>query len=498
MKRFIALILVAITVLSLAISALAVEKMSIGTVGPEISTDVFYTNKMNGKIFYGGVNMTVSDKSMFDTSISDVSISKNLSTMTLSYTFDEYTFSIPIIPLPAQNNNEDKDHYVFSTLGFENNSFRVINISLALSANKKDLIPANYDLIDKKVLTIIIEGISTNDVYYWQGEIIDKLGGAKSNISEEFTNMSNSVLENSKTLLSEDKLRISANESYYFNNISTTLTLTEDEFDRLSSERLEEQASTASTINEDTNPLYEYFGVPDSALMSATEAWTQGVIIAGQRNYYAYSAQKFGDPNIYTIIMVLYFYDTGNPMGLDYQNSVYKANRELQIEVKANEEIIYYVSEDVFELTGNINSVHLYPTITLKKRGTNPSHVVVAREFGGQGRKGVARATKILNLFVGVVDDYLTNGAISRTIDILDIIAIGTENYSFGSTRKLYPETAERQEQDYGVSLGSMRMEMDGYIVAPGDYFRCYCEFAANTSAVATNTTWSLSMQLDY
>lgn len=482
MKHILSLVLAILCIVCIPVNIAA---SNITDISDTTSDVLFHADTLYGKIFHDGVNVEVDNKQMFDTSIHGVILTSDYR---LQFQFNDNSYSIPTTPLSAVENNVNSDHFIFSTVGFADPYFNIVNISMTYNANVHDLMPANYDLIGKKVLSLIFEEKSSNDVYYWQGEV---------SCNNTITNAN--IINTVHILSSSDEtiLRENANEFYYRNTPTQSFTLTEDEYNEMIATATADSETALNTRSASShNPLYNTYDVPDSVFMSETDKWSRGVLISNERNYFAYSSTKYGSSNIYTRIMILSFTGRNTREGYVEGDEVYSAKNMLQVEVELNETVVYYPSQDTFDyLLGGNDTVSLYPSIEIKKKGNDSSHVVVSREFNGLGTKGTSTASKIASIMVGVIDDYLVSGAIGYIDDILDISGIGTESYTFGSY-KIYKQTAALQEEFYDVAMGSMEIAMDGFIRSPGDFYNLICEFNADTQRIALNTTWVLHYSL--
>lgn len=218
MKHILSLVLAILCIVCIPVNIAA---SNITDISDTTSDVLFHADTLYGKIFHDGVNVEVDNKQMFDTSIHGVILTSDYR---LQFQFNDNSYSIPTTPLSAVENNVNSDHFIFSTVGFADPYFNIVNISMTYNANVHDLMPANYDLIGKKVLSLIFEEKSSNDVYYWQGEV---------SCNNTITNAN--IINTVHILSSSDEtiLRENANEFYYRNTPTQSFTLTEDEYNEM-------------------------------------------------------------------------------------------------------------------------------------------------------------------------------------------------------------------------------------------------------------------------
>jgi hypothetical protein len=356
-------------------------------------------------------------------------------------------------------------------------------------------------MIDKCVLSIIFKDKSTTDVYYWQGVM-------NVNIKERvtFDEVENIACENNEYY---ENLRENANEFYYMSD-SQEFVLTQEEHEDQVAE-MEAQQSNKITSEESNigiksitshNYFYDDYGVPDSAFQTVTNYWSGGLCDTAplDRRYVTYSYQLYGSNNVRTHTMIFELIYNIWDDGYISNHNVYGTHSELEIKILENETVIYYPSENLYDLTFDNNVVELYPSIEIKKTGGDIGQVAVAREFRGCGYSNSGGiASGLLNIIAGVIDNVATNGWVGTAIDILNLTGIGSEPYSFGSNKKTYQPTATLQEAAYGSALGSLKAKMDGYLLLPqeANYFAVTVWFNAPTQVIARKTTWVLYYSLD-
>lgn len=484
MKRILAFMFAFMYAFILSSSAFAVNAV--------YESEIYHSDKILGKIFPNGKNTEVTSKDQMDTSIENVVIDMNYG---LSFSHADEKYSMSLTPLLSKANNAMHDHFIFAASNLSCSKFTIINISMTYNATVDDLMPANCDLLTKTVLSIIVTENSSGDVYYWQGELL----ASNSLLRNAFSTVQTTMLTDATSMSpeTESSLRQVANEFYYSNVPCQSFTLTEDDFNEMLKVATESQSDSPTPQSAGThNPLYNLYNVPDSVFTSVTDKWSNGVLISNERSYYAYSSTKYGSSNIYTRIMIVSFTSSNTSNGYVYGDDMYQAERKLQVEVEANETVVYYPSQELFDLLlGGNDSVSLNPSIELKKRGNDKSHVVVSRNYNGEGLYGSSTASGVASILIDVIDDYLVSGAIGYTKDILEISGIEPGSYFFGGY-KMYKETAELQTTFYGIAMGGMEVKMEGFIRSPGHYYNVICEFNASTQSTAQNTTWVLHYSL--
>lgn len=456
-------------------------------------TTVYTSDVIFGKRFDDGNNVPVTDKKQFDITINNVKIKTNNNIFQLAFQFDKSLISINFIPLSAEANNYYKDHYIFSPIGFEHNTYEIVNIQFTVNANDYDLMTANYDMIGKNVLSIILKNTHNNDIYYLQG-IIDASFSSKMSLNTIET-IVNTI--NVKDTAMSEILRQNANEFYYITS-SPELMITQEECESDSSVTLEKN-ELLSIKSSDHNYFYN-IGVPDSIFQTETNEWGgQRLSTTPYRYCVYYPFQKFGSQNINTHIMIYNYDYSVVDSGYVSSHNMYRSTAELTIRVEYNETIVYRPYEDSYELSlGGNDLVEFHPSIEWKKSGGDIGLIVSAREFSGDGRSlSGGSANGISQIIVGVFDNVVTNGWISVTMDVLSLLNVGTEPYSFGSNRKTYYQTALEQETIYGYAIGGMKLKMNGYLLSPEDEYRVLVEFNAPTQAMARKVTWVTYYSLD-
>ncbi len=467
----------------------------------------YYADTIYGKIFVEGKNEKVDSPDQLNTMITDVQLFNNDDTSLLSFWFNDKKIEVEAYLLNASINNHDSEHYVFSPIEFVNSEFNIIVMKLTTNANGYDLMPVNNKLEGTTVLSIIMEETSTGDIFYWQGNIqsahpIRSL--STFNVTYTTSNTSQAVYEN---------IIENSNENYFMNGAQNSFTLTMEEYyDQLS--ELESSSSEKENISNmnirsagTNNPFYDR-DIPNSAFQSVTNKWKQRVARSWNsqaavfsENYYTYSYENYGSDNIYTLIIIIEF---RTESFANESNSGYGvSSKQLRIKVIANETVVYYPNEDVYDLGLGLNDiVKFYPTITIKKTGDAVGHIAVSREFGGEGysNSGVWKSiSKAASLGVGIIDGALTGGAITMTLDILDIIytSVVPERITLGAALHEYGDSVEEQLDKWGYVFGSVRVEMDGYLRSPEDYFFVEGNFTAETIDVVDDTSWTLSYSVN-
>jgi len=316
-------------------------------------------------------------------------------------------------------------------------------------------------------------------------------------------------VEINTAVYSSDDLRKNANEFYYMNDSQEFILTQEEHEDQIA----ETQAQrNEKSINEELNDIslrgatshnyFYYDGVPDEAFQTVTNYWSGGLCDDEplDRRYVTYSYQLYGSNNVRTHIMIFELIWNIQEIGYVSNHQVYSSSSDFVIYVLENETVIYYPSENLYDLTFDNNVVELYPSIEIKKAGTAIGHVAWAQEFRGSGYSNSGgSASGALNIVAGIIDNVLTNGWIGTVLDLANWLQIGSVSYTFGSNYKNYQPTAVLQDAAYGHAIGSLKIKMDGYILTPqmGNYFGATVWFNAPTMATSTNTTWVLYYSLD-
>lgn len=131
----------------------------------------YTTDQMLGKMLPNSVNEVVSDKSQMDTMITDVKLYFKNGDARLTFRFNNETIVIEGYLLEAKYTRKDGQHYVLSPVDFTHPVYRFFTVGFTTLAYEEDLIPANPELVDKTVLSVMLKDRTTNDWYYWQGEM---------------------------------------------------------------------------------------------------------------------------------------------------------------------------------------------------------------------------------------------------------------------------------------------------------------------------------------
>lgn len=484
-------------ILSISVSALDIV---------DIATADYYADTIYGKVFIDGTNEKVDSPDQLNTMITDVELFNNDDTSLLSFVFNDKKIEIKTYLLDASINNSDNKHYVFSPIDFVNSDFSIVVIKLTTNANEYDLMPVNNKLEGTTVLSLIMEEMSTGDIYYWQGNLQSTHPTRSSTL-----NVSDTILNTSQAAYA--KIIENSNEKYFMNGAQKDFSLTmEDYYEQLS--ELEnslisdkEYFPTTSTRSAGTNNPFYDMGISNSTFKSVTNTWRQRVLRSWNsitsvysENYYTYSYENYGNDNIYTLIMIIEFktdaFEDTSASGAAI------SSKQLRIKVVANETVIYYPEDNVFDLGLGLNDIIKFaPHIFIEKTGDEVGHIAVSREFGGEGYsssniwKAVSKAASI---GVGIIDDALTKGAITMTLDILDIIYTSAvpERVTLGAALHEYGETVEEQYDNWGYVFGSVDIEMDGYLRSPDDYFFVEGNFVADSLDVVGDTRWRLSYSI--
>lgn len=466
---------------------------------PDYSAHVLY-----GKIFPSGENEVVSVPTQLDTSITNVKIFNNQDITELVFDYGNKTISMDAYLIEAKTNNVNNDHYVFSPIDFSHSFFEYFSISFTTNANVHDLMEVNYSMQGENVLSILLKDKHSGDVYYWQGVV------SPCNESNAFS--TNAITENiqaniSPTADNYEEISNRTNEQYYLSNCNSDFMLTTEEYYSQISEyetnkaKKEEQLSSYSTTRSTSsnNPFYDIDEVPNSVFQTVTNEWTSGVAWSNPSmnpptsvNYYAYSYDKYGNGNVYTLIMLLSFQEIEKYNGASDQLT---ASKRLVLNVTDNETVVYYKNIDSYEFfLGGNDVVEFYPAIEMKSTSDAQGHIMIDRVFGGLGYKNPTVAeivAKAAEIAVGIISKPLENGKITLTLDVLDfMLATLPQTVVLDATLLQYGTSIESQLLKWGHVIGSTKVTMDGYLCSPQNYFFVECSYTAPTLRTARNNTW--------
>lgn len=402
----------------------------------------------------------------------------------------------------ARANNLNSDHYLFSPIDFSSEIFQCVNISFTTCANQVDLLPANQTLFGKAVLTIILSDIATSDVYYWQTEMF---GTLRSNVSFDISTDEHMINNaNEYYYMSEEAVIDSCTWDFMSNNENIA---SDAEYNEFKERDYTLQLRSGTPTH---NPYYD-LGIPDSTFKTATDSWRW--LAVGKDSYgnylpiryYAYSYQKYGNPNIMTHIMIIghvWQKDNEYTTFTGEDNATYaKASAMLKIELFAEPQtVVYYSDTNTFGLMLGGESLTQIeePAVEIKKSSSNIPHVVVGRyEYSNATKKrnflGLG-ALVLKEVAVGVLD-IPSYGFASVLMDIGELIV--DASMSVGSSDgtspvESYYSNASTQVQRYGHAIGGVKSTVRGYLRSADQHLGVRVWFAtpvANASSV-TSITW--------
>lgn len=478
-------------------------------------TPDYISDSMFGKVFEDGKDEDVLYKSQMNTSIDEVAFYLKNGTAKVEFLFGTEQVSINGYLLEAKVGIQDGYHFVVSPQNFNNNLFDFINVRFTTKADEYDLMPANDDLKGKVVLSVMLKHRETEDWYYWQGELQENK--SNSQIMALSKAIENGVPVTTALENNYDEIVKAANERYYDKegNYYSEFSLTREDYDKMladcanrrSGEENGSLSSQAMRAAQPNNPFYDD-NIPNSAFQTVTNKWEQKVAwkdstadVSNSLNYYTYSYKNTGKSTIYTSILLLQFRVTD--LSGTTSGGAIKSQLQLEVRVVANETVLYDPDQGKYDFAvGLNNTVKMSPVIEIKKLGSNVGHFMTERKFGGLYCKDqtILAIKKAGGIVLGLIDSALTHGAITMTMDILDVISTSLypETVSMGADLFTYGYTIQEQMQKFNKVVGGSEVSLDGNLIAPGNYFFVEGMFKANSVNQVKNVTWVFSAKIGY